>query len=421
MYLESLRERPVYIYTQGVPAPTGSGTKIRHFTNIRAYLDLGFDVEVIRFSECLRATPSQKPQLDGLDIKWTEVKSLPSRASLFQRFAYQLGFPFGPILNLSFRTRKEIRREVERREIKTPGAIHQFEYLGTASAVVGMDGINAIWSCYDLVSERHNKLFDFREEIGTLSKSNRAQRLRIRYLEQTEKAVASHCKLVLMIAKHECEFYRGKLGHAYIKLLPMSCPDESRLPRKRGWMEGGLLQLLHLGSVDGFIGYHSLKFLLEEVFPLMPRKVTAKLKMNVVGKIGDSEYSRQIQKLSSQYSQVRLLGYQEDVHPFYQTSDLQLVGSNVATGLRTRIIESFAYGLPVLSTYESAKGVVGLKQNENIFLADSALAFANKLIDITTHPESLPAVAEGGRRLYETYYSRSVAAGKLGKFLTEYL
>jgi hypothetical protein len=196
-------------------------------------------------------------------------------------------------------------------------------------------------------------------EIGRGKEASEEER-RVRDLERAEMLAASHCKLVLTIAAHENAQLRQKLGLPYVELLPMSWPDEKVVSRTRPWLDEGVLRLLHLGTVDAFVTYYSLKFLLGEVFPRLPKTVLNNLELLVVGKIKDTPCSREIREMSRQYPQVRFLGYVDDVHPFYAKSDLQVVGATRATGLRTRIIESFVYGLPVLSTWASAPGVVKL-------------------------------------------------------------
>ena len=63
----------------------------------------------------------------------------------------------------------------------------------------------------------------------------------------------------------------------------------------------------------------------------------------------------------------------------YINSDVQLVGLQFPTGLRTRIVESFFRGLPVLTTVQGSDGLYGIKDDENLMIAKSASDFANKI------------------------------------------
>src|SRR6185295_12333289 len=112
----------------------------------------------------------------------------------------------------------------------------------------------------------------------------------------------------------------------------------------------------------------------------------------VVGEFLQSERSRAIQKLCAPYPQVRLEGFQPEIRPFYGAADLQVVGSTEATGLRTRIVESFAYAVPVLSTPVGAEGVEGLADNVNILLAESPDLFAQRIRELLAAPARLQAL-----------------------------
>ena len=45
--LDILKKEPVYFYTDVPVVPWGQGASMRVFTNLRAYTDLGFKVQVI--------------------------------------------------------------------------------------------------------------------------------------------------------------------------------------------------------------------------------------------------------------------------------------------------------------------------------------------------------------------------------------
>ena len=67
---------------------------------------------------------------------------------------------------------------------------------------------------------------------------------------------------------------------------------------------------------------------------------------------------------------------------YFDNSDIQLIGLKFPNGLRNRIIESFARGLPVLSTNEGADGLYGLRKDDNMLIAYDALDFASKVTSL---------------------------------------
>jgi glycosyltransferase involved in cell wall biosynthesis len=96
------------------------------------------------------------------------------------------------------------------------------------------------------------------------------------------------------------------------------------------------------------------------------------------------------------------------------------VASTDASGLRTRTIESFAYGLPVLSTSVGAQGIAGLNPGEHLLVADDADRFAGQLSCVTDRPDILAGLSRKGREFYLANQSRRTVASTLARHLHEY-
>jgi len=416
--LSILLNKPVYIYTGQFPFPYDSGAKIRIYTTARAYLDLGFTVEIVHL-----VNPNDKFNLNNqkidLPVKISNIQLKKRHSPFINRLSFNLGFLNKQALNYIYPERIKIQDEINRKEAKTPDAIHHFEYLSTANSIIGLHG-NFIWSCHDIQSIRYPKILAFRELIG-IKHNKRKIRLKQRYLKYIEDKLVKKCKLVLTISNEDTKELQKRSGSQNIYLLPLSWPDETLIKSKTNWGKGEKLRLFHLGCIDAFIGFHSLKFILGEVFPILPNEILHRIEFKIAGEIKNSRYSGIIKEMAKNYDQVEFLGYVNDLKPYYQNSDVHLVGSNDATGLRTRIIESFAYGLPVLSTEESAKGIIGIVTGENILLANDAKQFAKEIIQIIDNPKILGYLAKNGRILYEKYYSRDVEAKQLGEYLNSSL
>lgn len=413
--LQELKKRTVYFYSPGEVGPMGSGSAMRQFTNLRAYLDLGFDVEVIQFVNRTHPKANLPARLPTPE-QWSQVAYQVRPSSIAHRLAFYLGFPRSLVLETLFPAYPFVAREMSCRVRAHPHAIHHFEYDDMASAALDFPGAKTVFSHHDIFSHRIPLLWEMR--AGGPVRLNRYQRVRLHRLRQAEDWVARRQHLILNIALHENQEFCQR-GYANAEFFPMSWPDEKAVARRRAWMAGGVLRLLHLGSVEGFLGFDSLHFLLGHVFPLLSPDSLQNIELLVAGRLGDSDFTRQIRQLAAPYPQVKFLGFVDDLKSLYAETDLQVVGGTRATGLRTRIIESFVYGLPALSTVESARGVAYLRDDGNILLAQDAPGFAAALQSVT--PAKLEALAQSARQTYAVHYSRSVAAGKLAELLQKYL
>tara|TARA_Y100001970_G_scaffold292449_2_gene433776 strand:+ start:784 stop:1899 length:1116 start_codon:yes stop_codon:yes gene_type:complete len=323
------------------------------------------------------------------------------------------------ILNKIFPIRIEVEKVLKVKQRQYPEAIHHFEYLNTASASIGNEG-NFIWSNHDHVSKRFITIYKQRIKQGI--KRNYLQ-LWFRYfcLKLSEHWVANNCKMVLTVSDTETEDYKVQLPKANFQLLPWSWAEEFPLAKEKKWFDKDKLTMLHLGSLNSIVPYSSLYFILKEVFPLIDSSKLKRISLYVVGANDIGTCSKTIEKLSSNYKNVHITGYVKHLDNYFHKSDIQLVGLQFATGLRTRIVESFARGLPVLSTREGSKGLYGLKNNKNIILADTAQEFANKIEKIIESPEKLKRISTKGLELYHERYSRKIHSNQLSKLLKKYI
>lgn len=416
--LEELKQEPVFFFTATPIAPGGQGSSMRVYTNLRAYLDLGFRIELVHFpNEDNQNTPLLLPEGE---IHLTQVqRNLNGMNRYVKKLAMRLGWPQSFILNAIFPGRQQLVDAVRTRFQEHPQALFHFEYDDFASSITAFPGMRSVWSNHDLFSQRVKLIWQSRDERRPPDRSEAERQRIVGRVRQAEDLIARRASLILNIAVHEhAEFLRR--GYRNAVLFPMSWPDEALVRRARAWKEDGKLRLLHLGSVNGLMGYESLSYLIGEVFPRLKPEALDGLELWVVGTVADSFYCNRILGIAKPYPQIRFLGFVEDLREMYAQVDLQVIGGTKASGLRTRIIESMVYGVPVLSTAEMAEGLTGLVDGENILLAADVQDYAEKLSRLVNTPFDFDQLARSARETYDRVYSRSVAAEVLAEALTKF-
>jgi glycosyltransferase involved in cell wall biosynthesis len=240
-------------------------------------------------------------------------------------------------------------------------------------------------------------------------------------LEIAERKAASQSKLTLCIAKNETDFLRNEWKCEQAEFFPMSMPDEAAPAKTADPDSDGKLRLLHLGRIDSLPSYRSLEFLFSKVFPGIPHEILDRIEFLIAGECPDTPKAKRVLDLASPFPFCNFLGFEPDLRSLYSQADLQIVASTAATGLRTRIIESFAYEVPVLSSTVGAEGALGLVDGKNIMLADSPEDFRSALQTFIENPELRTRIALSGRRLYDETYSRLAVSRRLGELLAEHL
>jgi hypothetical protein len=245
------------------------------------------------------------------------------------------------------------------------------------------------------------------------------ERRELRFMQRVESLIARRAPLIVCIADYDSERLQTEWG-SQAEYLPMSITCAGASGSRKNWLNGGRLRTIHLGRISHLPSYRSLEFLFAKVFPLLPPPVLERISVDIIGKKDESDRAKRIFALAEPYPNITFRGFVQDVFPYYENSDLQIVAATDAAGLRTRIIESFAFGLPVLSTTVGARGIAGLKEGEHLLIADTAEQFAHHLTDLINSPETLDRLSKNGLEFYEKNQSRAVVAAALSRFMQQY-
>jgi glycosyltransferase involved in cell wall biosynthesis len=181
-----------------------------------------------------------------------------------------------------------------------------------------------------------------------------------------------------------------------------------------------MLSLLHLGSISHLPSFTSLQFLLGEVFPRLSAETVRRFRLTVVGTVHEHhERTRQILSLASPFPNIEFAGFATDLREVYAAHHAQIVASTQGAGIRTRVVESLARGMPLIATDRSFSGLPGVEPGAHYApLPDDPAGAARALEALVQAPESLAHLRDAGRALYRQRLSREVVAGLLRHYLT---
>ena len=111
-------------------------------------------------------------------------------------------------------------------------------------------------------------------------------------------------------------------------------------------------------------------------------------------------------------------GYVEDIEPLYQQAGVFIAPLRSGSGVRVKILEAMARGVPVVSTSIGADGL-DVEDGVHLLIADSPTAFADAVGRILTDPALAAALAAAGRqRMLERYDWRACCRPVLDAFRT---
>ena len=415
----TVRPQRVHIYSESIaPAPNTNGAGLVISSQVQAFLDLGCEVEFVYLQTKDDLSPSISNHFR--QITYTVVDARKEKPSRSARLAYWVGWPKDLALRQLFPTRTLLLREVKRRIQNDGTAIHVFNCMRTGNVIPSLPRVRAIWACHEFESEFHALRSAINQEIEKRRPQAWEKRL-MRRLAELERKVAEASGFVLCVASAEARRIVEEWSVAHAAYLPFSVGNGNQPVLAGKHANPGELRLLHVGYLEHTPTYTSLEFLLTRVFPLLDDGTLSRLKLEIAGESSaQGTWTKAIMEMARPYPMVRFSGFVDEIRTAYGRNDLQVVASTRATGIRTRIIESWAFGTPVLSTAAGAGGVEALEPGRNILIADDPREFACYLQELVQAPGRLDEIAAAGRQTYEDKYGRSAVAGVLQELLNSH-
>ena len=148
--------------------------------------------------------------------------------------------------------------------------------------------------------------------------------------------------------------------------------------------------LVFVGSMHYLPNVDAAEFFVREILPRIAREVPD-VTLTIVG----SRPSPAVRRLADD-PRVRVTGEVPDVRPYYAAAAAAVVPLRIAGGVRMKILEAMALGVPIVSTTIGAEGL-GLTDGEECLLADGVDAFAAAAIRLLRNAPFANALAARGR------------------------
>ena len=134
--------------------------------------------------------------------------------------------------------------------------------------------------------------------------------------------------------------------------------------------------------------------------------------------------AKAVLKLGKTHSGVRVTGSVDDVRPYMAQSRVLVVPLRSGSGMRVKILNAMAVGVPVVTTSIGCEGIDGLvpvqepitdQRNDkaNIWIADSPKDFSRAVVTLTRDDSLARTVSRNGRELVETTYDWSIISSRI--------
>ena len=156
-------------------------------------------------------------------------------------------------------------------------------------------------------------------------------------------------------------------------------------------------------NVNGLIWF------IEKVIPIVKTEIPD-IKFQLFGK--------NIPNIFEKYKNlgVKPIGFVEDLNYYLSQSELYIAPLFVGSGIRIKILEAMAHGLPVIATKVSAEGIK-IDEENGLYITDSPLEQAEIIINLLKDKELLQKKGKLAREFIVSHYNWSE---NVSKILNEY-
>jgi glycosyltransferase involved in cell wall biosynthesis len=169
-------------------------------------------------------------------------------------------------------------------------------------------------------------------------------------------------------------------------------PNISRVPASLAPSAGEQpTDLLFVGSLGYLPNEEGILWFISEVMPLLPE-----VKLTIVGTFP----SPQLRALESE--NIRIAAHVPQVDSWYASAAVAIVPLFAGSGTRTKILEAWAHGLPVVST---TVGIEGIKETGGALIADTAASFARACRRLLEDTVAAKQIAVAGNEVWAQKYS----------------
>jgi GT2 family glycosyltransferase/glycosyltransferase involved in cell wall biosynthesis len=166
---------------------------------------------------------------------------------------------------------------------------------------------------------------------------------------------------------------------------------------RRDWLFIGGFQ--HRPNIDAVL------FFLQEIYPLVSERLQD-AKFYIIGDKAPPE----IAVLATE--RIIVAGLQRDVRPFFNSVRLSVAPLRFGAGIKGKINQSMAFGVPVIATSLAVEGME-LSDREDILVADRPADFAKALVELYESEKLWNRLSENSVRKTRQLYSNHAARKKL--------
>ena len=204
-------------------------------------------------------------------------------------------------------------------------------------------------------------------------------------LKRYEREISKYYNLVFTNSFEDAK-YLQKNGVKNIKLFPPLIDREfykfENLEKKN--------VITFVGKMDYSPNPHAVLYFIKEILPEIEKIYPNHFKFKIIGANTPSWMFK------LQNDKIKVLGEVEDIRPYLSESKVFVAPLKFGTGIKVKIIEAMALGVPVVTTSVGVEGI-NVKNGVHLFIKDEPKDFAKCVVELLEDESLRKRIAENAK------------------------
>lgn len=232
-----------------------------------------------------------------------------------------------------------------------------------------------------------------------------------------ERTIFQQADRVIAVSAREARVIEAIAPRARTTVIPPGVDAELLAPRTRRPTAG---RVLYLGHMEHYPNLDGLLFLYREIWPRVRQSYPA-ARLIVAGGQTHEQMARVAPGTLAQMERdtsVELRGFVLDLQGLMDETAAMAAPLRLGSGVRNKVVEAMAAGLPVVTTTRGAEGLSVAHERE-LLIADDFEDFARQLVRLLQDTPLQERLSDAGRNLARREHNNDELAGRLELALTE--
>jgi len=386
----------VLLLTQVLPYPPDSGPKVKTW-NVLKYLARQHDVALVSF-----VRGDQSDDVRHLEKYCHAVYTVPmERGALRDGLAMARSLLSGQPWMMVRDDRAAMRQLVDRLAAEEHFDVAHADQLNMAQYAARVPGARKILDAHNALWLLYKRLWETLRPGPQKWLLGRDWRLLKRY----EGQACREFDAVLAVSQEDKTALEDAMDEpSDILVIPIAVDTDEIAPVERRPEAG---HILHIGTMYWPPNIDGVRWFIHQVYPHI-REQRPDARFDVVG----ARPPQDLVSLSGNGSGVNVTGYVADATPYLDQAGVIVVPVRAGGGMRVKILNALAQGLPMVSTTIGCEGIA-VQDGRHLLIADTPEEFARATLRLLDDKSLADELGRNGRQLVQSTYDYRAACRPL--------